>query len=171
MNIQMTMKTRGVSKGQWVAVISTNDNHRTSCREEDWHTSTPCFVNARVLLPSYLGRKRFMLLTFPYHSSSLKTVRVGIQTGIRRQGLMQSLWRSAAYSLASHGLVSLLAYRVQHHQPRDDTQPWASWQYYQATIKQENVPRPCLQTNLVCVGCFLNWDFPLQNDGHNIVSH
>ena len=34
---------------------------------------------------------------------------------------MQRPWRSAAYCLAPHGLLSLLSYRTQDHQPRDGT--------------------------------------------------
>ena len=38
-----------------------------------------------------------------------------------RQELMQRPWRSAAYWLASPGLLSLLSYRTQGHQPRGGT--------------------------------------------------
>ena len=38
-----------------------------------------------------------------------------------RQGLMQRPWKGAAYWLAPHGLLSLLSYRTQDHQPRDGT--------------------------------------------------
>ena len=34
---------------------------------------------------------------------------------------MQRPWREAAYWLASHGLLSLLSYRTQDHQPKDGT--------------------------------------------------
>jgi len=33
---------------------------------------------------------------------------------------MQIAWRGAAYWLAYHGLLSLLSYRTQDHQPRSD---------------------------------------------------
>ena len=49
------------------------------------------------------------------HSPSLKQVRAGTW----RQELMQKPWRGAAYWLALHGLLSLLSYRTQDHQPRD----------------------------------------------------
>ena len=38
-----------------------------------------------------------------------------------RQELKQRPWRGAAYWLAPHGLLSLLSYRPQDHQPRYDT--------------------------------------------------
>jgi hypothetical protein len=38
-----------------------------------------------------------------------------------RQDMMQRPWRDAAYWLASPGLLSLLSYRTQDHQPRDGT--------------------------------------------------
>jgi len=40
---------------------------------------------------------------------------------VRKQELMQRPWRDAAYLLASPGLLSLLFYRTQDHQPRDST--------------------------------------------------
>ena len=42
------------------------------------------------------------------------------KTGNGRQDMMQRLWRSAVYWLASHGLFSLFSYRIQDHQPKDD---------------------------------------------------
>jgi hypothetical protein len=41
------------------------------------------------------------------------------RAGTWRQELMQRPWRDAAYWLASHGLLSLLSYRTQGHQPRN----------------------------------------------------
>jgi hypothetical protein len=38
-----------------------------------------------------------------------------------RQELMQRPWRDAAYWIASPGLLILLSYRTQDHQPRDGT--------------------------------------------------
>jgi hypothetical protein len=43
------------------------------------------------------------------------------RAGTWRQELMQRPWRDAAYWLASPGLLSLLSYRTQDHQPRDGT--------------------------------------------------
>jgi hypothetical protein len=39
----------------------------------------------------------------------------------RKQELMQRPWRDVLYWLASPGLLSLLSYRTQDYQPRDDT--------------------------------------------------
>jgi hypothetical protein len=41
--------------------------------------------------------------------------------GTWRQELMQRPWRDAVYWLAFPGLLSLLSYRTQDHQPRDGT--------------------------------------------------
>ena len=43
------------------------------------------------------------------------------RAGTWRQELMQRPWRIAVYWVASHGLLSLLSYRTQDHQPRDGT--------------------------------------------------
>jgi hypothetical protein len=43
------------------------------------------------------------------------------RAGARRQELVQRPWRDAAYWLAPHGLLSLLSYRTQDHQPRGST--------------------------------------------------
>jgi hypothetical protein len=40
---------------------------------------------------------------------------------VRKQELIQRLWRDVTYWLASTGLLSLLSYRTQDYQPRDDT--------------------------------------------------
>jgi hypothetical protein len=68
-----------------------------------------------------LERKGFSWLTFPHHCSSSKEVGTGIsnRVGIWRQELMQSLGRDAADWLAPPGLLSLLSYRTQDHQPRE----------------------------------------------------
>jgi hypothetical protein len=42
-----------------------------------------------------------------------------IRAGTWRQELMQRPWRSAAYWLTPHGLLSLLSYRIQNLQPRN----------------------------------------------------
>ena len=41
------------------------------------------------------------------------------RAGTWGQELMQRPWTGAAYLLAPHGLLSLLSYRTQDHQPRD----------------------------------------------------
>jgi len=43
------------------------------------------------------------------------------RAGSRRQELMQRPWRDVTHWLASPGLLSLLSYRTQDHQPRDVT--------------------------------------------------
>jgi hypothetical protein len=40
---------------------------------------------------------------------------------VRKQELMQRLWRDVTFLLASPGLLSLLYYRTQDYQPRDGT--------------------------------------------------
>jgi len=40
---------------------------------------------------------------------------------VRKQELMQRPWRDVSYWLASPGLLSLLSYRTQDHQPGDGT--------------------------------------------------
>jgi hypothetical protein len=42
------------------------------------------------------------------------------RAGTRTQKLWRGPWRGAAYWLASHVLLSLLSYKTQNHQPRDD---------------------------------------------------
>lgn len=66
---------------------------------------------------SNLGKKRFIQLTLPYHSSSSAEVRIGAQAGQEAE-LMQRPQRNAAYQLASRGLPS---YRSQEHLPRADS--------------------------------------------------
>jgi len=39
------------------------------------------------------------------------------RTGTWRQELMQKPWSSVAYWLTFHGLLSLLSYTIQNHQP------------------------------------------------------
>jgi hypothetical protein len=43
------------------------------------------------------------------------------RAGTWRQEMMQRPWKGAAYWLAPHGLLGLLSYRTQDHQPRDGT--------------------------------------------------
>jgi hypothetical protein len=59
----------------------------------------------------------FTLLFFTKGSQDWNSHRVGIW----RQELMQRPWRSSAYWISSPGLLSLLYYRTQDHQPRDGT--------------------------------------------------
>ena len=74
-----------------------------------------------------------------YASTSLSIIkesqdRDSNRAGTWRQELMQRPWRSAAYRLASHGLLNLLSYKIQDHQPRD-------------TITHNGVGHPPLITN------------------------
>ena len=69
-----------------------------------------------------LGRNEFMaytstLLFITKISKNTKSSRAGTW----RQDLIQRPWRSADYCLALHGLLSLLSYRTQNHQPSDVT--------------------------------------------------
>jgi hypothetical protein len=68
------------------------------------------------------GRKGFIWLMVPYCGAPLKNVRTGTQAGQEPGGreLMHRPCRGAAYQPAPHGLLSLLCYRTQDHQPRDD---------------------------------------------------
>jgi hypothetical protein len=70
-----------------------------------------------------MGRKGLIWLTFPQHCSSLEEAKTGIQAGqvTWRQELMQEVMEEDACWLASPGLLNLLSYRIQDHQPRDDT--------------------------------------------------
>lgn len=107
------------------------------------------------------GRKGFILLTFPYHSSSLKTVGVGIQTGQGCGGRGWCRGRGGGCLLTCFPWLGQPA-RLQSPAPPNQgwLQPRASWHHRQAIIKQENVPQPCLQTNLVCGECFSIEIFP-----------
>ena len=67
---------------------------------------------------SELGRRGFIWLTHSHSCLSLKEVRTGIQI---EQQLMQRPWRDVTYCLAPRGLLSLLSYRTQDHQPRGGT--------------------------------------------------
>lgn len=66
-----------------------------------------------------LWRKGFIQLVLQCRCSSRKKVRAGIWMLV----LMQKPGSGSAYWLASPGLLSLLCYRAQDHQPRDDTTP------------------------------------------------
>jgi hypothetical protein len=63
---------------------------------------------------SNLGRKGFIQFLLPYYSSSLKKVKKGSQT---EQDSWQRPWRDAVYWLAPLGLLSLISYSTQDHQP------------------------------------------------------
>jgi len=65
-----------------------------------------------------LRREGFICLTLPHHCLSLKEVRTGTEAG---QEPVTEAIEGAAYCLAPHGLLILLSYRTQDHQPRGDT--------------------------------------------------
>jgi hypothetical protein len=67
-----------------------------------------------------LGRKGLIWLTLPYCCSSPRKSGLELKQ-VREQELMQRLWRDVLYWLASPGLLSLLSYRTQDYQPREDT--------------------------------------------------
>jgi hypothetical protein len=67
-----------------------------------------------------LGRKGFIQLALPYCCSSPRKSELELKQ-VRKQELMQRPWRDVPYSLASPGLLSLLSYRTQDYQSRDDT--------------------------------------------------
>jgi hypothetical protein len=70
-----------------------------------------------------LGKERVYLA----HTSTLPFMIKGSQNRNSnrerpgRKGLMQRQWRGASYWLTPHGLLILLAYRMQDHQPKDGT--------------------------------------------------
>ena len=68
---------------------------------------------------SNLGRRGFILLTVPYNNASCKAVREVIRGRNLEAGADPEAMRGAAYRLTLHGLLSLLSYRTQDHQPRD----------------------------------------------------
>jgi hypothetical protein len=74
--------------------------------------------------PNKPEEKKELLLTLPYHCSSMKEIRAGIQT--RQEPGGRSLHRSHGdllliCLLASQDLLSLLSYRTLGHQPKDDS--------------------------------------------------
>jgi hypothetical protein len=67
---------------------------------------------------SKLGRKGFIWRTLPHHCSSQKKSRQELKQGRNLEtGANAEAMEGAAYWLAPHGLLSLLAYRNQDHQP------------------------------------------------------
>jgi hypothetical protein len=70
-----------------------------------------------------IRRKGFIQPMLPKLSSSIKGSqhRNSCGAGAWIQELMQMPWRGAVYCLALHGLISLLSYSTEDHQPRDGT--------------------------------------------------
>ena len=74
------------------------------------------------------GRKGLFSLHF--HITVHHHRKLGLELKqVRKQELMQRPWRDVPYWLPSPGLLSLLSYRTQNHQPRDSTtlgpSPWS----------------------------------------------
>jgi hypothetical protein len=72
-----------------------------------------------------LGKKGFIQLTRPYCCSSPRKSGLELKQ-VRKQELMQKLWRDVPYWLASPSLLSLLSYMIsneyaQDYQPSDGT--------------------------------------------------
>jgi hypothetical protein len=63
-----------------------------------------------------LGRKGFIQLTFPHCCSSPRKSGLELKQ-VRKQELIQRLWRDVLYWLASPGLLSLLSYRTKTTSP------------------------------------------------------
>ena len=68
-----------------------------------------------------LGRKGFIWLTLPNYCPTWCWDGNSNKAGTWRQEWMQRPWRGAAYWLASNSLLSHLPYRIQDHQPKDDS--------------------------------------------------
>jgi hypothetical protein len=66
------------------------------------------------------GREGFIQLTLPYCCSSPKEVRTGTQAS-QEAGADAEAMEGCSLLAASPGLLSLLSYRTQDYQPRDDT--------------------------------------------------
>jgi hypothetical protein len=70
-----------------------------------------------------VGEERVHLAVFSTALSIIKVSqgRDSNRAGSLSQELMQSPWRSAAYWLTPHGLLSLLSYKTQDYQPKGNT--------------------------------------------------
>ena len=85
------------------------------------------------------GREEGFILTY---ISTLLFIFEGSQdrnsnrTGTWRQELMRGVWRSAAYWLATYGLLSLHSYRTQAYQPRDGTTPHELGPPHQSVLRE-----------------------------------
>ena len=111
------------------------------------------------------GRKVLIWLRLPPHSSSSKEVRTGAWAGQKPGG--RSWCRghegvSASYWFAPPGLLSLLSYRTQDHQPRDDsTLNWLGPPISNYEIALISSLRKCLTAGSYG-SIFLNLDFSSQ---------
>jgi len=105
-----------------------------------------------------LGRKGLFGLHFyiiVYHQR--KSGQELNKTGTRKQDMIQRPWSGAVYCLTSHGVFSLLSYRTQDHQPRDDTTHMYWSLLHWSLIKK--MPYSCMLWMH-----FLNWSFLLSDN-------
>jgi hypothetical protein len=99
---------------------------------------------------SKLGRNGFIWLTSPQHSPSLGKS----EQGPKQEGRIleaeadTEAMEGAAYWPAPHGLLSLLSYRTQDHQPRDGNTHNGLGFLHQSLIKKTPY-LTCLQPDLM----------------------
>jgi len=96
------------------------------------------------------GGKCLSVLYFHTLVPSLKEARTrnSNRTGTWRQELMQKPWKGAAYWLVHHGLLSLLCYRTQDHQPRDGTTHRELGPHYQ--LLRKKMPYRLMDNLMLC---------------------
>jgi hypothetical protein len=88
-----------------------------------WCLSQGFYSCTNIMTKKQVGEER----VYSAYTSTLLFITKGSQgrnshrAGTWRQELMQRPWRDVLYWLASPGLLSLLSYRTQDHQPRDGT--------------------------------------------------
>lgn len=85
------------------------------------------------------GRKEFISLMLPFHNSPYWEVRVGTHQGT---------WRSAAYWIAPHDLLSLLSESIQDHMSRNGT-TLGGLGPLTSIINRETLTKACPPANLI----------------------
>lgn len=87
---------------------------------------------------TWVGRDIFGLHIWNHSSLRTEGSQCGISNcpGTWRQELMRGVWRSAAYWLATYGLLSLHSYRTQAYQPRDGTTPHELGPPHQSVLRE-----------------------------------
>jgi hypothetical protein len=93
---------------------------------------------------SNLGRKGFIRLMPPHHSSSSEEVRTGIQAGQEPRAT-----KGCCLLAAPPGLLSLLSYRNQDHQLRDGSTHSGLGPPPHQLLSKKMVPEACLQLDLM----------------------